>query len=265
MDTLNVISKSPKGKKRNLPPVLLVHGAWHGAWCWEGNFLDYFAKQGFETHAVDLRGHGDSPARNAMRWNRISQYTDDVLSVIEGFEQPPFVIGHSMGGFVSQHVMRRTDHLAGVGLFATVPHYGAIMPTLNIMRTRPLSFAKANLLWSLYPLVEDPMAAKHMFIADNTPDDKAIEYGRKLIDESYLGFLDMVFLNLPWGKPADVPVLVVGAEKDTLFSPASQQSTAKRYNADCKIVANAPHCAMISDQWQETADHFLNWMKANTG
>ena len=35
------------------PPLIFIHGAWHGAWCWE-RFLDYFAARGYPCYAVDL-------------------------------------------------------------------------------------------------------------------------------------------------------------------------------------------------------------------
>ena len=57
---LNVLQKKPAKGSSNKPPILLVHGAWHGAWCWEETYLDYFADAGRETWAMDLRGHGGS-------------------------------------------------------------------------------------------------------------------------------------------------------------------------------------------------------------
>ena len=156
---LNIIRGDTSAGDVIRPPVLLVHGAWHGAWCWQDNFLDYFAANGFETSAVDLRGHGGSAAQKAMRWNRISDYVDDVVSVVEGFEQPPIVIGHSMGGFICQHLMARTNHLSGVGLLASVPHFGVWDATIRTAKAHPLNFLKANLKMSLYPLVSDPNEA----------------------------------------------------------------------------------------------------------
>ena len=38
-------------------PVVLVHGAWHGAWCWEP-VVRGLASEGVEALAVDLPGHG---------------------------------------------------------------------------------------------------------------------------------------------------------------------------------------------------------------
>ena len=39
--------------------VILVHGAWHGAWCWE-RVVPELAARGIDTVAVDLPGHGAS-------------------------------------------------------------------------------------------------------------------------------------------------------------------------------------------------------------
>ena len=44
---LEIISKRPRAKTHPTP-LLFVHGAWHGAWCWE-NFLSYFAEHGYEV------------------------------------------------------------------------------------------------------------------------------------------------------------------------------------------------------------------------
>ena len=42
------------------PAVVLVHGAWHGAWCWEPA-IAALAAAGVTALAVDLPGHGDDP------------------------------------------------------------------------------------------------------------------------------------------------------------------------------------------------------------
>jgi pimeloyl-ACP methyl ester carboxylesterase len=48
---LEIISHEPKEGTRPTP-ILFVHGAWHGAWCWEENFLPYFAGKGYSTNAL---------------------------------------------------------------------------------------------------------------------------------------------------------------------------------------------------------------------
>ena len=257
---LHVLSARPARPGPGKPPLLFVHGAWHGAWCWEQHFLPFFAGQGYEVHALDLRGHGQSPAKKPMRWNRIADYVDDVRAVVGTFDKPPVVIGHSMGGLICQHLMRRTDHLAGVGLLATVPSYGVWRAAANIALHRPLDFARANLTLSLYPLVADPVKARHMFIDEEASAAETRAFAARLTDESYLGFLDMLAFALPRAGPAAMPMLIVGGGKDTLFSPSSQRHTANRYGCDCHIVPGAPHDLMLSRNWQVAAGHFLDWL-----
>ena len=257
---LNVISRTSDNPDPHKPPVLLVHGAWHAAWCWEDNFLDFFANHGFQTHAIDLRGHGASDAVTSMRWNRVSGYVEDVMSVVDTFETPPFVIGHSMGGYIGQHLLRRTDRLSGIGLLATVPSFGVYKTVLQMIMQRPFDFAWANLSLSLYPLVKDPMAAKRMFFDDDLSNETAIDWAGKLTDASYLGFLDMLFLNIPMGRKYDVPTMVVAGGKDKLFAPATQLHTANKLDAAYEVVADASHDIMLSQHWEQAAQHFLRWM-----
>jgi len=258
---LNIIRGDIRALDPTRPPVLLIHGAWHGAWCWQGNFLDYFAANGFETCAIDVRGHGKSPAQKAMRWNRISDYVDDVLSVVETYKHPPIVIGHSLGGFVCQHLMARTNHLLGVGLLASVPHFGVWGATLRTIKSSPLSFLKANITMSLYPLVNDPHEAMKLFLDEDVEPSKGHAFASKLSDESYLCFLDMLFLNLPKRPRAHAPICVIGGENDALFSPNSQQAMAKHYDAECHIIEGAPHNLMMSKHWKKAAEKYVSWAK----
>ncbi len=39
---LEVIDKGSCSQAHPVP-LLFVHGGWHGAWCWDDHFLDFFA------------------------------------------------------------------------------------------------------------------------------------------------------------------------------------------------------------------------------
>ncbi|MEX0345277.1 MAG: alpha/beta hydrolase [Rhizobiaceae bacterium] len=265
MAGLNVLTATPGSANPGNPPILLVHGAWHGAWCWAETFVPYFAEKGFEVYAIDLRGHGKSPAVKSMRWNRIRDYVDDVEAIAGKLSVPPVVIGHSMGGLVCQHLVCRTDRMAGVGLLATVPSYGVWRATTNIALSRPIDFLKVNLTLSLWPLVSNPVKAKHMFLDADASDEDIRELATNLADESWLGFLDMLIFDLPRKHNREVPMLVVGGEKDTLFSPDSQHHTARFHDCESIIVPNAPHDLMLSKHWQVAAGHFHNWLENLNG
>ena len=74
--------------------ILLIHGAWHGPWCWDG-FAARLAERGHDVRTVRLRGHDQSGERI---WHRIHHYLEDVQRAAERFAEPPVLVGHSMGG-----------------------------------------------------------------------------------------------------------------------------------------------------------------------
>ena len=78
--------------------ILLVHGgAAHARW-WD--HIAPLLADGHQVIAVDLSGHGDSGRREAYT---LDQWAHEVMAVAAdaGFDEPPIVIGHSMGGFVT--------------------------------------------------------------------------------------------------------------------------------------------------------------------
>jgi pimeloyl-ACP methyl ester carboxylesterase len=78
---------------------LLVHGAWHGGWCWR-RVADVLRARGHRVFAPSLTGLGDR-AHLFSRDISLHTHVQDVLSVVEAEELCDFVlVGHSYGGFV---------------------------------------------------------------------------------------------------------------------------------------------------------------------
>lgn len=81
------------------PPIVLVHGAWGGAWIWR-RVLAPLRAAGHEVHAVTLTGDGE---RAHLRRPDIDlqTHTDDVIGLIDAEELREVVlVGHSYGGMV---------------------------------------------------------------------------------------------------------------------------------------------------------------------
>jgi len=256
---LEIISKYPIDSLHSTP-LLFVHGAWHAAWCWDVHFLDYFAQHGFAAHAVSLRGHGNSEGRDNLRWTRIADYVEDVAETARQLPSPPVVIGHSMGGLVVQKYLE--DGLAPAAvLLASVPPAGVLATTLRIARRHPAIFAKVNLTFSLFPLVATAQLAREAFFSEGMADEQVQAYAKRLQDESYLGFLDMIVLNLPKPGRVKTPVLVLGASRDIIFSPGEVEATARAYKAQPEIFADMAHDMMLEPGWQAVAERILIWIK----
>lgn len=86
--------------------VVLVHGAWHGAWCWD-RVLPLLGEAGIEAIAVDLPGHGES----TEPLGDLASDAAMLRTTLADIDGPAVVCGHSYGGAV---VAEGTDlHPAG--------------------------------------------------------------------------------------------------------------------------------------------------------
>ena len=256
---LEIITQNPQTSPRTTP-VLFVHGAWHGAWCWKENFLPYFAQRGYTSHAISLRGHGTSQRPTHFRLARIADYVADVARVVEQLPDPPVLVGHSMGGLVVQKYLEEHTVPAAV-LLASVPVRGVLRATLRIAVRHPLAFLKANLTWSLYPIVGKPEFCRESFFSPDISDEKLEAYFSRIQDESYLAFLDMMFFNLPNPEKVETDLLILGAGNDTIFYPDEIEATAKAYKTESVMFADMSHDMMLEKGWEAVADRILNWLQ----
>lgn len=255
---LEIISRCPAGSTRSTP-LLFVHGALHAAWCWEIHFLDYFAQHGFAAYAVNLRGHGNSEGRARLRWTRIADYVEDVTIATRQLPSPPVLIGHSMGSFIIQKYLE--DHSAPAAVLLTPPPpTGLRAASLRIARRHPLAFARINLTLSLFPLVATPALARDAFFSDDLPDEQLQEYWERMQDDAFLGFLDMLLLDLPKPAQGTTPLLVLGAERDNMLTPSETHATARAWNAEEDVIAGVAHNMMLEVRWQAAAERILMWL-----
>lgn len=81
------------------PPVLLIHGSANSAGVWS-LWQQALARHGWSSYALDLRGHGRSPAIDLAQVS-MTDYAQDVQVLVAQLRQPPVLIGWSMGGLVA--------------------------------------------------------------------------------------------------------------------------------------------------------------------
>lgn len=102
---------------------MLVHGAWHGAWCWATTEAE-LRRRGHETVAFDLPGHGAEAHRGGAV--TMDDYVHRVVQALDAADGPVVLVGHSMGGMpVSAAADQRPDKVARlVYLCAFAPRDG---------------------------------------------------------------------------------------------------------------------------------------------
>ncbi|MCR9014305.1 alpha/beta fold hydrolase [Aquiflexum gelatinilyticum] len=76
---------------------VLVHGAWHGAWCWY-KIIPLMEGKGYKVMAIDLPSHGNDT--NYADSVIFSDYVEKVTKTANNIEGEVILVGHSMGGTV---------------------------------------------------------------------------------------------------------------------------------------------------------------------
>ncbi len=255
---LEVIDKG--GGSPGLPPLLFVHGAWHGAWCWDEHFLDFFADNGYRAVALSLRGHGDSATDKALGRLSIADYVEDVAAVARTLPTAPVVIGHSLGGFVVQKYLESNAAPAGV-LLASAPPQGIRAAFVRLFRQWPGPNLRAGLTGSTMAALNTPARARISMFSPTTPEALVVDYAGRFREESRRAlFVDMTFANLPRPERVNTPVLVLGAEHDGCFTDDEVHATARAYHTRAQVFPGIGHDMMLEPGWLSVAEHIAGWL-----
>lgn len=229
------------------PPLLFVHGLGHGAWCFEP-WLERAAQADFSACAVSLRGHGGSGGQNGLGATTLRDYQHDVLQAITGLDQPPVLIGHSLGALVVQRLLQRYPARAGV-LLAPIPAVGAPTTVLQMTRRKPGAMVQATLGVTLRLTADD--------LFSGLPQQQAQNYASRLGRESR--WAQYAMLRPERLGPVDAPVLVVGAEQDRLVAASDVRRCAASLDSEVVWVPGG-HDLML-DAWRDQAlDEVLAWV-----
>jgi pimeloyl-ACP methyl ester carboxylesterase len=123
---------------------VLVHGAWHGGWCWR-RIADLLQKQGHKVFTPTMTGLGERSHLIDAKVNLATHITD-IVNVIkwEGLRDI-VLVGHSYGGCIISGVAEQMGDAIGsiVFLDAFVPENG---DTLATKASQPVREAIAGLV-----------------------------------------------------------------------------------------------------------------------
>lgn len=112
---------------------LLVHGAWHGAWCWN-KVVPLMIAKGYKVVAIDLPSHGsDTTNANSVTF---ADYVKKVTETANNVDGEVILVGHSMGGTVisqAAEVLGKTKVYKLIYLDAFLPKNGESVSSLARM------------------------------------------------------------------------------------------------------------------------------------
>ena len=232
------------------PPIVLIHGAWHGAWCW-ADVAGVLRSRGHEVVVLTLPGH-DRPGDRRRIWATASSYVQALAEAVDRLDAAPVLVGHSMGGYVVQRYLR--EHRArGAVLLASAPRRGALRVTFSLLRRKPRAVTRAMLTADLWPPVSRPGDVRSLFFGPDAPEAGVSLVEDNIQNESFLAYLA---LALRWSGLRDVesPTLVLAAREDAVFTVAEQQDLAHALAAPLEVIEGSGHDLMLDARWRQVAD-----------
>lgn len=248
----------PPGRAKGVS-LLFVHGMWGGSWYW-ANYLTAAAEAGWEAWAINLRGHhGSRPVPNPGRVS-VLDYVQDVLDCLRRLGEV-VLVGHSMGGLIVQKVAEAGGVSAAVALTSAAPRGILVLrwPVLARMvkylapifgnRAFLASRADADALVLNQLPVDRQAWAYEQFVPESGRAARELAFGLIAVDEARVR----------------CPLLVVGAERDTITPAAVQRRIARKYGADYREAAGHGHMLMLEEGWEQPFQQILEWIGTRTG
>lgn len=238
--------------------VLFVHGAWHGAWCWEKYFVGHFLERGYTCVTFNLPKH--SKPGNPIGISKVSlgDYVEALKVEVNKLDEPPIIVGHSLGGLILQKYLE-TERCEKAILLASIPPSGVFRTTMNFLSR---SYAYPSLFsLNLFGLVNTPEKARWAFFSDELPQEELNEYSAKLCGESFRAFAEMLYPNIKLNHHLKIPMLVVGGMDDNIFTVKENQFTAQKYGAELIMIDNIAHDMMLDINHEKVSTAILDWLE----
>lgn len=147
---------------------LLVHGAWHGAWCWK-HVVPLLEAKGHRAIAIDLPGLGDD--ETPLEQVTLEVWNDALGAHIDAQPEPVVLVGHSRGGVnISWAAELRPDRIRSLIYVAAVllkdGETSAVYPEMMEAIAPKLEFAEDGSSARVRP-----EACAETFYAQCSPED----------------------------------------------------------------------------------------------
>jgi pimeloyl-ACP methyl ester carboxylesterase len=258
-ETLELLSLG-EPEPTHRPPLLFVHGAYSGAWVWEPHFMPWFAAKGWACHAMSLRGHGKSTGRKRVEEFGIRDFVDDVLAVIATFDEPPVLIGHSLGALVAQYCLARAP-LAGLALLAAVPPTGMAAVNSWLALTDPLLCFHMAGIASFGKRWIAPEANVEALFAGPVTETQWTFLKRRYQRESSRALIEAQLPSpVPSAMAGRTPTLVIAPARDRLIPAETGRFTALYHGGSYVLVPGLGHALMLDQGWEGAAEPLHTWL-----
>lgn len=248
--------------------IVMIHGMWGAAWCWEP-FKSYFEKRGYTCHVPVLRHHDASPSDpppKGLGTTSLLDYVDDLEAYLSGFDEPPILFGHSMGGLLAQKLAEKGLAQKAVLLTPAAPA-GIHIISWSVLKC----FLSMFLGWAFWrkPHKIPFKRAVYAFL-HQLPESLQKEAYQKLVYESGqaaseigLWFLDPQKASRVDAANITCSMLIVAASNDRIVPASAVRKIAEKYRhtATFKEFTGHSHWLIGEKKWEDVADYTADWIE----
>jgi pimeloyl-ACP methyl ester carboxylesterase len=230
--------------------MVLIHGSWHGGWCWE-ELVPLLEAKGHHVLAPNSPGMGSDHTLFAE--DIFGQWVDAATVIVEAQSEPVVLVGHSRGATIVSAVAERVpDKLAQV-IYLT-GYALADGEALTDVRA-----ASDDVYAAVVPNDDgsavgvDPALAPDLFYNRCSPEVAARAVARLCLEPLQPGSVKMTLSDKRFGR---VPRAYIEASEDRALPLAFQREAQKRWPFDRVATLPSDHSPFFSmpDQLAEVLD-----------
>lgn len=247
--------------------VVFIHGMYMTPLCWE-QWVDRFQARGYPSLALAWPGRDQSV--EALRKKHpdpelgrltLSAVVDYFANIIRSLDEKPILIGHSMGGLVTQLLLQKDLAAAGI-VIDTAPPMGVL--------TAHWSFLKAN--WGhITPFAnpKSPVAMtferfQYAFVNDMPLSEQRAAFDRYVVPESRGVPREGLTAKIHF-KGKRSPLLFIAGGNDHIIPAALNRTNYERYKGspsvtNFQLFPGRNHFLLGQQGWEEIADFCLDWI-----
>ena len=165
--------------------IVLIHGMFMNPLCWE-KWIPYYQAKGYKVFAPAWPGR-DKPIEELRKAHpdpelpklKLNNVVEHIANFIQGLNEKPAIIGHSMGGLVVQLLLQRDLAVAGVAI-DPAPPAGVFTTAFSFFRA---NFPAINPFLLSQPVVMTFEQFQYAFVNTLPFDEQHAAYDRYCIPE----------------------------------------------------------------------------------
>jgi non-heme chloroperoxidase len=247
--------------------IVMIHGMFCGSWVWD-NYKGSFEDKGYLCHTPVLRYHDINPLDKpdpALGTTSLLDYAQDLEKYIRKLDDKPLLMGHSMGGLLSQ-ILGARGLASGLVLLTPASPSGINALKYSVIKSFWSILSKWRFWRKPHHLSFKTTVYAMMHLLSET-DQKTVY--DKLVYESGRAAAEIGYWYLDTNKATSVdetkvtcPVLVISGSEDRITPASTVKKVAEKYKSvsTYKEFQNHAHWVIGEDGWEEIAAFISVWI-----